>query len=313
MMKPLNEELVEIKEKLRLKKKWEDHLQYVSAALEKEKDKQQRLEKELAKEQKDVDKLEGLSIAGILYALIGKKLEKMDKERQDVIAIQLKLEEATQVINDLIKEQQELEQQLAMVATADEEYEQLLKRKESLIHAKNKPLSEKLYALFEQEADLQATVKEVEEALTAGKKAQQSLESALESLQSASAWSMFDMFGGGIISTVIKHGHIDESRNEIHEAQKRLRHFQEELMDIKEVTPTNLEIGGLLTFADYFFDNIIVDWFVHGHIQDSQEQTEKTLHEVNSIISTLQTTYNELEQKISDTVSERISLIESEK
>lgn len=310
MIQQLNTELKVVKEKMRKKEKWEVRLKNVLETIKDEEEKLQHVQHQFEKEQKDVDRLESLSVASIFYALIGQKLEKLDKENQELIAARLKLQEVTKTAADLKEESKELQEKLSTVANIETEYQSLLMRKERLIHSQDPVLGQKLDALLELETDLHSSLKEYEEAIEAGEKARYSLEKALESLDSAKGWSTFDMFGGGMISTAIKHSHIDDSRDEIHHAQRALRHFQEELKDVEMVSEGNLEIGGLLTFADYFFDGIIVDWFVHGHIQDSYEQTSKTVNQVASILSQLQDKYEEIKNNLLKTEQKRISLIE---
>ncbi len=310
MIQQLNNELKEVKDKMRKKKKWEERLKNVLDTITIEEAKLKQVQHQFEKEQKDVDRLESLSVASIFYALIGQKLEKLDKENQELIAARLKLQEVTKTVVDLKEESKELQEKLSTVANIETEYQSLLKRKERLIHSQDPVLGQKLDALLELETDLHSSLKEYEEAIEAGERARSSLEKALESLDSAKGWSTFDMFGGGMISTAIKHSHIDDSRDEIHHAQRALRHFQEELKDVEMVAEGNLEISGLLTFADYFFDGIIADWFVHGHIQDSYEQTSKTLNQVSSVLSQLQEKYEDIKNNLSVTEQKRISLIE---
>lgn len=310
MIQQLNNELKEVKDKLRKKMKWEERLKHVQATIKVDEEKLKQVRRQFQKEQKDVDRLESLSVASIFYSLIGQKLEKLDKENQELIAARLKLQEATKTVEDLKEESKDLQQKLETVATIESEYQALLSRKEQWIYRQDSVLGQKLDALLELEANLHSSLKEYEEAIEAGEKASSSLKKALDSLDSAKGWSTFDMLGGGMISTAIKHSRIDESRDEIHHAQRELRHFQEELKDVEKVAQGNLEIGGLLTFADYFFDGIIVDWFVHGHIQDSYEQTSKTLNQVTSVLSQLQEKYEDIKNNLSITEQKRISLIE---
>ncbi|EKN64648.1 hypothetical protein P9E76_00050 [Schinkia azotoformans] len=311
MIQQLNTELKVVKEKMRKKEKWEARLKNVLETIKDEEEKLQHVQHQFEKEQKDVDRLESLSVASIFYALIGQKLEKLDKENQELIAARLKLQEATKTATDLKEESKELQEKLSTVANIETEYQSLLMRKEKLIHSQDPVLGQKLDALLELETDLHSNLKEHEEAIEAGEKASSSLEKALKSLDSAKGWSTFDMFGGGMISTAIKHSHINDSRDEIHHAQRALRHFQEELKDVEKANQSNFKISGLLTFVDYFFDGIIVDWFVHGHIQDSYEQTSKILNQVATTLSQLKEKYDEIKNNLSITERKRISLIEN--
>ena len=150
-MQSLNHELINVKEKLRQKKKWETRLKNVLDKIEAEERKLEKLQQKTEREQKDVDKLEGLSVASIFYALMGRKLEKLDKEKQELIAAQLKYKEASLLVRDLNKEMKDLHQKLATVSTIEDDYNKLLIRKESLIHAQNSKLSLTLYDLLDQE------------------------------------------------------------------------------------------------------------------------------------------------------------------
>ncbi|WP_100408017.1 AAA family ATPase [Bacillus solitudinis] len=310
MIEVLNQELKVAKEKLWKKRKYQEHFNRMSSHLKEEQKKTVKLKEQLKKEQQDVERLEGLSVANLFYSLTGRKLEKVDKEKRELIAVELKYQEATKTIEDVTHELETLKQKLLSVTDAEPMYEELLKKKETLIHSHDSLLSEELYHLVDLEAELSASLKEYDEALSAGKQARGSLERALESLHKAQGWSTWDMIGGGAISTAIKHSHMDDSRDEIHQAQRELRLFQEELQDVNNHAKANLDIGGFLTFADYFFDGFIVDWFVHGHIQDSHEHASTTLKQTNDILNKLHKQKESVRNKLLKTEQERIKFVE---
>lgn len=54
--------------------------------------------------------------------------------------------------------------------------------------------------------------KEKREAIAAGNRALNSLRAAQENLSSAKNWGLWDMFGGGFISTVVKHSKMDRAQ-----------------------------------------------------------------------------------------------------
>src|SRR5699024_4846269 len=110
------------------------------------------------------------------------------------------------------------------------------------------------------------------EAIEAGNKVGDTLNNAIESLESAEGWGTFDIFGGGMISSLVKHDHIDKATDQIHQAQTSMRKFQKELLDVDEGSHLEINISGMLKFADFFFDGFIVDWMVQGRIQDSLQQ-----------------------------------------
>ena len=48
------------------------------------------------------------------------------------------------------------------------------------------------------------------------------LEQALDELGSARGWGLWDILGGGLISTLVKHGHMDDAESHIREAKRLL-------------------------------------------------------------------------------------------
>ncbi|MGY3717811.1 hypothetical protein ACWE42_20065 [Sutcliffiella cohnii] len=311
MFTDLNEKLIVSKKKMRKKVKYEEHIERLHASLQAEKSKKNKLEKQLLKEKEDVTRLESFSLSNIFYTIIGRKLEKLDKEQQEVLAAKLKYTEALETISDMERELEEYKDKHLDVAYADIEYEKIIQEKERLIHDKHSIWSERLYTLADREATITASLKEYEEAIEAGNSTVLALNRALNELNSAKNWSTFDMFGGGIISTAMKHSRFDEAKRYIHQAQSRLRQFQEELLDIESHFDANFETGGLLTFADYFFDGIIVDWIVHGKINDCYDQTEKTKIDVSRVLKILLEQKSDLEKELINVQAERVEVLES--
>lgn len=307
----LNERLFQAKEKKRKKAKYEEHIARSDAYLEEEKDKANHLYLQLKKEKKDVSRLEKISLTNIFFTIMGKKLEKLDKEQQEVIAAELKYKEAAETIIDLENELKELRMMLQTVVNAEVEYKSLLDEKERLIHDKHSALSRELYDLSEQETSIRSYLKEYEEAIQAGLASLSALQRAIHSLDKAKGWSTWDMFGGGMLTTAIKHSHLDDARKQIHYAQNQLRLFQEELLDIENHFEIKMEIGNFLTFADYFFDGIIVDWVVHGKINDSLSQAEETTAKVREILSVLDEHKNQLIDDYEEIVRKRKERLES--
>ena len=68
--------------------------------------------------------------------------------------------------------------------------------------------------------------REIQEAVAAGERALDSLRAAEKSLNSAGGWGLFDMFGGGMFSTMIKQSKINDARGELEAARYALRSFE---------------------------------------------------------------------------------------
>jgi hypothetical protein len=111
---------------------------------------------------------------------------------------------------------------------------------------------------------------------------------ARNSLEKAEGWGTWDMFGGGALTGIMKHQHIDQAESYLHKAQTNMRQFQKELLDIQEQAYLKVEISDMLMFADFFFDGFIADFMVQGKIQKSLEQIRLQTNKVTEILLNLQ-------------------------
>ena len=130
--------------------------------------------------------------------------------------------------------------------------------------------------------------KERREAYQAGQRALMSLEEARNALNSARGWGIYDMLGGGFISTLIKHSKMDKAAECIDRAKSELVAFGRELDDVHGYENIDLSTGDFWGFADWFFDGVLSDWVVQGRINDARAQVEKAIIRVKGILGRLE-------------------------
>ena len=112
--------------------------------------------------------------------------------------------------------------------------------------------------------------REVNEAISVADEAIYYLEKARKSLSSAGNWGLLDIFGGDTVSGLFKHMKLRSAESDIEAARRSLRKFSKELRDVKGMD--SVEIGGFLTFADFFFDGFIADILVQSKIGKAQRR-----------------------------------------
>ena len=130
--------------------------------------------------------------------------------------------------------------------------------------------------------------KEMREAMEAGQRALSLLERARDCLNSAGNWGIWDMLGGGLLSTFMKQSKMKDAEGLLQEARSALKGFQKELMDVETIAEFHIETGDFLSFADYFFDGFIVDWLVQSRISEARRQVEDAVCKVRYILNQLQ-------------------------
>lgn len=127
----------------------------------------------------------------------------------------------------------------------------------------------------------------MKEAMDAGERALATLKSAQEKLNSASNWGVFDMFGGGLFSTIMKRSKMSDAQNLMETAKMDLKLFQKELKDVNVPLDLRIEVGSFLSFADFFFDGFVADYLVQSKISEAKEQVSDAIFRVEQILREL--------------------------
>ncbi len=306
-----NEHLQVCKEKMQLAQLWETRLANLREKLTEQYHTVDQCRLRLQGEQQDVDQLREPSLSRFMMNLFGRLEDKLREEEREAAEAKLKYDAANSALIDMELEQTELIAKLADIGQPDREYEWLLAEKEAWIRDHDTSTTARLEELSEEIALREAIRKEIREAAGAGAAVSAALGNAEDRLDSAGSWGKYDLIGGGLISTAIKHGHIDEARGYIHEAQNSLRRFNKELQDLKwNGVDNSAQIGGFATFADFFFDGFIADWIVQGKIRDSLGSVQSQRAEVERLISKLKKDQSEQERLIDEFRNEFRRIVE---
>ena len=126
--------------------------------------------------------------------------------------------------------------------------------------------------------------KERREAVYAGERALDSLYEAQNQLRKARNWGIYDILGGGFLSSLIKHSKIDNARTCIERAKYDLQSFSRELQDVSY--DLDVDIGGFLTFFD-FMDSFFADILVQSRISNASRRVDEAIDKVQEILSSL--------------------------
>lgn len=129
--------------------------------------------------------------------------------------------------------------------------------------------------------------REVMEAVQAGERALASLHAAQEKLGSARNWGLVDLFGGGFFTDMMKHSKMNQAISCMEAAKIDLQIFQRELRDVTVIADLRLEIGSFLSFADFFFDGVVADYFVQSKIADARSQVDDAIRRVEDVLADL--------------------------
>lgn len=157
---------------------------------------------------------------------------------------------------------------------------------------------------------LENEIKELDEAIQAGEVALATVYGIIDELDSAEGWGTWDLLGGGLISDLAKHSHLDDAQEQVEQLQDQLRSFKTELADVAVEADLQVSIDGFLRFADYFFDGLFADWTVLDRIKTSSDQVKATCSKVISVTDKLESMKRVAETELKSTKYRLDELIE---
>ena len=131
-------------------------------------------------------------------------------------------------------------------------------------------------------------VQEVKEAMAAGVCAVHCLEDAKKKLEDAKYLGIWDIFGGGMLSSVLKHNRLEEAQVSMELAGKKVKMFEKELADVAVSMQFNVEMQSFEKFADIFLDNILSDWSMQEKITCALKQVDEALERIRQLLLSLQ-------------------------
>ncbi len=122
----------------------------------------------------------------------------------------------------------------------------------------------------------------VNRALPMVREAVYQLERAQDKLDSARGWGVWDILGGGLIATLIKHGKTDDANDCIRQAGHLMERVQRMMPDIC-VGEAPVDEGGFGRVADVLFDGLFADLYMQGRINDKREAVNRMLQRVRRV------------------------------
>lgn len=240
-------------------------------------------------EQEDVDRLKSRNLTAFYYRVTGKMGEKLSKEEQEAYAAAVRYDTAKSELQAVNEEIERYRKQLSDLSGCGREYQALLEEKKEEIKKTGTSDAVRIMETEEKIAFLKTRQKELEEAVCAGRRAQDITVDIMNSLDEAKSWSTIDIIGGGFVSDMIKYDALGKAKTMTDQLQLALHNFRTELADVTEEIHGDIytEISSTLCFADYFFDNLFTDWLVRSKINESRNKVDQTCGQIQKVLQNL--------------------------
>jgi hypothetical protein len=271
------------------------------------------LQQRYSAERTDVERLEGMSLARVLATLASSRDERLARERAEADVARYRAAEAEARLEVVRREHETAQDRLDELASAPAAYAAALDEKERyLTTTSGDSRGSSLLRLASERGHRTAELKETREAIQAAAAALQALSQVQDRLGSASGWSTYDTwFGGGVMSSAIKHDRMDEAAQAAATADQLLAVLRTELSDVGDpgLTAPQLAVGGGTRFADVWFDNFFTDMAVGGRIKQAQQQVTESVQVVERLRAQLASRAGETEARLRAIEAERQHLL----
>lgn len=311
MQHNIHQQLLDARQRVERMNRLEQQLQEKKQQLASLQREMTTLEVKLEMEQEDVNKLTRMSLTNLFHTILRSKEEQLEMEQQQVLQATLELQKNKQLQEMENASIAEISEELSALRHATYEYQQLYAQQEQLFRQSTNN-NEAWQSLEQQITDAASLQQEVKEAIQAASKVLSALHNAEDYLKKAQNWGRWDMWGnGGIISSAVKHSHIDDANHSITTAQHYLKQLRSELKDINYVQAIELDIQSMLKGIDIWFDNIITDWIVQDKIVHAKQNVEQLINRINRLLQQLQEQFHTAQRNLEGYKQQQAALIEN--
>jgi len=265
-------------------------------------------------EDADVEKLESFSGARIWAMLKRTRDADLARESAEAEAARGKAAEAKLRYDSARAAHDDLQRRLDATTHVDADLAAAMRAKEEFLISSGSPQAVRLTEIAAERGRLQSEQKELAEAIQAGQRAQTKLDALNHELSTASGWSTYDtFFGGGLISSAIKHDHMDAAADLSRAADRALSDYRRELGDVDMAgVDGSLAMSSGTRFLDVWFDNIFTDLHVRSMIKDAQQKAATIGTQVSLSLTACQRRLRETRTQLEGLDRERASILDQQ-
>lgn len=225
------------------------------------------LRERVVRERRDVERLEGPGLVAFVRGLLVDRDRALDRERRELATATLLFDEARTELAEARAGLPELAAASRASPAARARFEALLRERSAEPGGLAPEDARELECI-----DLRRERRELREVERAANDVTSALDDLLAALGSARGLSEFDVWAGGTIVSMLKHGQLGTARSRLATVQVRLRVLARELEDVDATKLDVPDLDDFTGFVDVFLDNVFTDLAVHARILTSVEK-----------------------------------------
>ena len=319
-MSKIKAELKIAYENLMRKKKIEVHLQHLSKRIQQQEKSVRSLLRVVEKEEDDIINLERLGLFSIFNNILGNKKDELEKEKQEYLMAVMQWKGGVKNLEALKFEKKILEKQLSSLFYADLIFEKLFNKVEKTIEVSlSASTKAKIKNIDLKILNHEERIKEIREAINAGKKAERVLLKINADLSKIKQWgnpfitknTKSKIKGIGDQSSREKKQFMNLAQKDAQKAYLLLENFEMEILDVYKQFKLDYRnyIKSFTNFLEIFYDNLITDWVVKKNIDNTIHAIETIHDKVARILAMLRNEISKTKEYIKEEKSFRKELL----
>ena len=266
------------------------------------------LRKIMEYEQQDVDRLEGVSGVSILYTLLGKKVEKLDKEKREALLAIEKFKLADTELKEIMADIEKCERELRYIKRCEEKYNELWRA--TLSDIASTEGNTELQELRDEALRIESRLKETEEAIFEGEKAFNLMDEIIDLIDQylIVLYSRHSGYG----ETFEAYEKLKLADNKVERLPTVLSRFRAELSDVElefrdDIVNESIFGYSILTSSSYIVNSFNVNRFdayeLSADLKRLKGQLSRVIFRLNERRERLRKNHENVCEKISNKIS----------
>lgn len=307
----INEAMATIQYRKKHKLKIEAEYRGLSAEQAKKEKILKMLHQKMKQELKEFERLDKISIFNLYYTLKGNKKEKLKKEEVEYIAVREEYEEAQQDLAPVLERQRIINLLLNEYKTIDEDYENLLVRKENYLKFHESAHTPELESIRTQLLPLRIELRELEEAFELGNSIAMQAGSLRMLLAKANNFGSVDDDGNFYLGFSEEHK-LKQMKLKISQLQLQLDRYNKELEDTKLRLKIYISLATKNTgfFVNNLRWHVKSSYHMHQMVAVAMAQIGTLQNQLRDYQKMLRNELGKAKNKISELTQRRLRILE---
>lgn len=274
MIKEIDEKIKKYRNNKVLREALENKISSIIETLNNKEKELESLEKNLIKEEKDVERLKSFSFSNLIASIMRSKNEKLNKEEKEYLDAKLKYDNLKSDIKNLNNDLEEEKKKLRELQVEDDQYEALILQKIDMLKRSNLEVKDEIIKYEKEISSLLNEKVLVLEALNEGENALMIADEIKSALDSAENWESYTIIGAGVINPIEKSEKIDFAKSTMERLSYSVEMLNKELEAVrKAMSLEDKDISGIVYIFDNFFNCMFYDF-------SDKEDTKGSLYEI---------------------------------